>query len=144
MKIFKPLDDLNIKFGKEEFKFSIKEMLTIDENQLVASIESTPTVYGYLSVLKSKIARQLADTEIKYRKQYGDKYLILKEDPTWDKAPTEKHLESTLNSDEELSKLKGKIAELASNVSLLDGLLEALKQKVSLIQTLSANLRSNN
>ena len=140
---FKSLDLIVLKFGKEEFNLSVKELLTIDENKLISSIETTPTLYGYLSVLRSKIARQLADTEIKYRSQYGEKYLIIKEDPTWDKAPTEKHVESMLYSDKDLMSLKSKIVELNSNVSMLEGLLESLKQKVSLIQTLSANLRNN-
>lgn len=143
MKTFRSLDSLTITYEGKPYKVSVKDLLSIDEDQLLQSIENTPMYMGYLSLLKNKLTRKFADKKLKLQKYIGDLYILVKEDPDWEKPPTEKHVESTINSNESIMDQKREINDLEKDIELLEGLIEALRHKVSLIQTLSANLRNH-
>jgi len=144
MKEFKKLDFIEIVSDNNRFPLRIKELLSIDENDLMNALQNSPTMYGYIAVLRAKLVRNLSDLELKYKREYSEKYILLKEDPNWDKNPTEKHLESLLLMDDALISLKKSIISLTESINIIEGLLEGLKQKTILMQTLSANLRNIN
>jgi hypothetical protein len=141
MKKFESLDKITIRQGKEKFTFSLQEELKIDENTLNEDLEAVPRIYGYLSVLRAKVTRNLSDKQLEYRRLYAELYGIAKEEDVNGKAPTEEHTKQMIMQNNEVQELKDLIIGLEHDVSILEGVLEALRFKVSLMQTLSANHR---
>jgi hypothetical protein len=141
MKKFESLDKITIRQGKEKFTFSLQEELKIDENTINEDLEAVPRIYGYLSVLRAKVTRNLSDKQLEYRRLYADLYGIAKGEDVNGKAPTEEHTKQMIMENVELQDTKEQIIGLEHDVAILEGVLEALRFKVSLMQTLSANHR---
>jgi hypothetical protein len=98
-------------------------------------------MFGYLSVIKSKLSRKVSDLELEIKTLFSDIYLEAKEDPTQSRV-TDAQAEAIAYSDKGLIELSESLNEAKEQLNLVWGLVEAFKLKVNLIQTISANMRS--
>lgn len=135
------INTLNFRIGDELFSFNIKTLLVINENQLESEATSAPAMFGYLSVIKSKLSRKVSDLELEIKTLFSDIYLEAKEDPTQSRV-TDAQAEAIAYSDKGLIELSESLNEAKEQLNLVWGLVEAFKLKVNLIQTISANMRS--
>ena len=137
----KNLNRLHIFVGDELFKFNIKSLLSIDENSLDDEAEETIANFGYLSILKAKVGRKLSDLQLQAESTYNRNFNICKDDSDMVKV-SDKFAEAQAKDDKEYLELMEQVNQAKEQFYTLMGLVEALRLKVNVIQTISANMRT--
>lgn len=135
---------IEINRGDEIFKFNLSEEVQINESAIAKELKGQPNAYGFLTLLHTELLRKLALKKIEEKKAYASAYLKHKNGinkqtgrPNADDVAKQK-AELDINY---LSKQK-QVIEMNANCNKIANCVKAFEQRGSLLQTLSANKRS--
>lgn len=141
MKNSKIINKISISVGDETFVINVGVLLHIDENNIENEAESTLANFGYFSTLKAKLGRVVSDIQLQVTSLYSELFLDLKRDE--ESRISDRYAESYANNDEDYQELIASLNKAKEHLNIITGIAEALKLKINVIQTISANLRKS-
>lgn len=141
MKNSKIINKISISVGDETFVINVGVLLHIDENNIENEAESTLANFGYFSTLKAKLGRVVSDIQLQATSLYSELFLDLKRDE--ESRISDRYAESYANNDEDYQELIASLNKAKEHLNIITGIAEALKLKINVIQTISANLRKS-
>ncbi|MDY0200590.1 MAG: hypothetical protein RBR40_06345 [Tenuifilaceae bacterium] len=141
MKNSKIINKISISVGDETFVINVGVLLHIDENNIENEAESTLANFGYFSTLKAKLGRVVSDIQLQVTSLYSELFLDLKRDE--ESRISDRYAESYANNDEDYQELVASLNKAKEHLNIITGIAEALKLKINVIQTISANLRKS-
>lgn len=137
------LNKIKIIYGEEVIQFNLYDELKVSEALLNIEIKQQPRIYGFLLILRVKLARMVDDLEVTREKVYAQIHSMYKDQidentqrPYNDdraKYLTRKH-KKFLKSAEQYNMAK-------ENFGVINACVKAFEQRADLIQSLSANVR---
>jgi hypothetical protein len=137
----KIINKISISVGDETFVINVGVLLHIDENNIENEAESTLANFGYFSTLKAKLGRVVSDIQLQVTSLYSELFLDLKRDE--ESRISDRYAESYANNDEDYQELVASLNKAKEHLNIITGIAEALKLKINVIQTISANLRKS-
>jgi hypothetical protein len=126
-----------IKVGKEDVKIDLFKELAIDEDNLNEQANYQPQIFGYLHRVHKALVKKSKEADV-------DRKAIR---ATRIKHMTEVHgvtrARELVESDPKYIKAYKHMLSLEMQRDTLEGILDAFKQRASMIQTISANVRNS-
>lgn len=141
MKNSKVLNKVNVSVGGEVFSINVRALLAIDENNIEEAGESTVANFGYFSTLKAKLQRAVSDTQLSADVCYSDLFLEKKAEEDSGGRVSDRYAEAYARVDEDYQDYQEQLHKLREHLAIISGIVESLKLKINVIQTISANLR---
>jgi len=139
------LMNIHIKLGEELFKFNLFEELVVDENIINDELKTQPTVSGFLGTLHTKMDRIKEDKEAEMEKVYYELFVKYKKQKNdYGRPNSDDMAKSMALSNKKYQRAAEEYRTARENSTLIKVSLQAFEQRSYLIQTLSANIRSNN
>jgi len=140
------LMNIQIFYGDERFRFNLYEEIIINENQIEEEIKNQPSAYSFLSMLRTKLKRNLADAEFELNKTYGRVFNEHKSkvDRLSGRVPGDDTVVSRVYCDPDYAEAAEKTRALKHEVEVIETCVRSFEQRKDLIQTLAANLRKEN
>lgn len=139
----KTVNNINIRVGDEVFRFNVGKLLHIDENKIEDEGELSIANFGYFSILKAKVGRRVSDLQLKANTLLSNNFNLAKEDEVTVGRVSDKYAEQQAFEDPEYVSLLEQINQAREQFYILSSIVEALKLKVNIIQTISANQRNS-
>jgi hypothetical protein len=136
----KTLDILKFSLGKETFSISVKELLSIDEENLDQEAVDVVNFHGHVGMIKARLGRKLSDLEMQQRNLSASIWLDAKEDKSLAR-PSNEFCNNIVEEDTSYIEITKKVSEAKEQFFAVSSLLESMKLKASIIQTLAANNR---
>lgn len=134
---------LVLDWGGKEIKIDLMAELAINDDNLSGALLLQPSKYGFLVTLRANVTRKIDILERKKNIVFGRRYLESKSRyNATGKLPTNEEANTKALSDKKVIAITNKIAKLRFYLNWLDGAVRAFEQRISAIQTLSANRRA--
>ena len=128
--------NLNIRYGKESFKFNLAEELKINEDTIQEDLKTSATRYSFLKMLHTKLiikARDLDQKRKKTRAQRLNKLI--------DEIGAVKRAEIALEKDKQYRAAYSEWQEMEGQQELIAVCVRSFEQRAELLRTLAANMR---
>lgn len=129
-----------IKIDKKEHHIDPSLLLKIDKDNLDDELISLPTNFGWIASLRAIAYARHENCNTKYKIEHANSYDSILN--VYDKKPTEKAIEAEMRMNPQYESRKKLLVKLKREFDLLDGLLQALRHKKDMLQTISSNLRN--
>lgn len=138
------INEIKLKYNGEVFKFNLNEELSIDTAKINRELKEQPSYYGWLLLLRNRLLTVKEDLERQVEKEYARVYNLYSEkiNPKTNRVYSDKAcIQKALNS-ENYNDLKKKAIKAKRDWLDINSCVIAFEQRSTLIQTLSANMRS--
>ncbi len=128
-----------IKIDKKEHHIDPTLMLKIDKDNLDNELITLPGQFGWIASLRAIAYAKHENCNNKYKIEHANSYdTVLNQ---YEKKPTEKAIEAEMRMNSQYETRKKLLVKLKREFDLLDGLLQALRHKKDMLQTISSNMR---
>lgn len=133
---------LRIKMGEEVFKVNIRKELTINTNDLNYEILTHPKVYGFLGLVFSKLKSKVESLEADKKRISAKVYLKAKREIVSGRPQSDDVCKAKVEVNKEYRETIGILLKTKAQLTDIEQVLDAFKQKKELIQTFSSNQRA--
>ena len=135
--------NVNITYGNETFKFNLIQESKIDRDVINKEITEQPSIYGFLTMLQTRIFNEMNFTERLMEKTYSKIYNKYKEEvnPQTGRIYDKEYVEQLVISNKEFQLKRREFLELKADYNIITVCVKTFEQRANLIQTLSANIR---
>lgn len=139
------LMNIRIQIGSEVFRFNIHEELKVDENIINDEISEQPTIRAFLSTMGVKLDRIKADKEAELEKTYAELFIKFKSEVNKDlgKFPSDDMAKHLVIKSKKYQDALLEYNQAKENFGRIKSCVESFDQRGYLIQTLSANIRTD-
>jgi len=135
--------NFSVKVDGKLVKFNILTEVRINEDDLTHELLEQPKVYAFALGLRARLLKEKQSAELEVEVSYGKAYKRLKNknNPKTNRAWTNDDAKVLAELDKDYLEAKGKVITYTSHYNKVDALCKALEQRVSVMQTVSANKR---
>jgi hypothetical protein len=130
------LMDINITYGKENFKFNLYEELQIIETKKDEQIKGHTQAYAFLLMLQNKLQIKAKDLETQRKKTKAKRLMALR-----NTSESVKVAEINIDSDKKYLQAAYESLGAEEVLGIINACVESYTVKKELLQTLSANIR---
>jgi len=145
-KFAKKSDLMNVKIavGKEKFNFNLFKEIVIDEDQLSKDIKDQPSAYAFLTMLHAKLVKHKKQIETDKDRAFSIAFVRYKKmiDGNTQRPHSKELAKERANIDPRVKKAEDKLLKASYELDVIGACVTAFEQRASLMQTLSANVRS--
>lgn len=136
--------DIKIKYDGEVFRFNLGKELSINQDRLNDELISQPSYYGFLIMLQNKLLIVKEDKERIMEKTFAKEFkkLLSSVNPNTNRNYSEKLAKELVLSSDNYDKTRIQFIKAKSDYLIMVSAVRAFEQRSSLVQTLSANTRS--
>lgn len=136
--------DIKIKYGKDKISFNLYEELVVDENKINEELKTQPSYFGFLTLLMVKLERLRNDKKAELGKTYATLFIYYKDklDPNTQRPYNNDVTESLVITNKKYKEALENFNKADENYNLIKGCVDAFNQRSHLIQSLSANVRT--
>lgn len=131
-----------IVFGKKKYKIKPHDLLKIDSTDMPQNLMDLPGQFGWIASLRALANERMESAQTTYKRWWAIEYKRIVENDINPKRPTEKAVDADIRSSEFYQTHKDNLAKTTLNFNKLDGLLQALRHKKDMLQTISSNNRN--
>ena len=130
--------ELKVKFNGKTYIFDLEKELNITSSIVNKQIESNPSRYGLISLIKNEYIHKRDKAEIEKDKAYSRAYVSIRDS---NPRVTHDHAAHKANLNPKFIILNEKYLKVKSKASDLIDICKALEMRSSLLQTISSNKR---
>jgi len=138
------LMDINIQYGEETVRFNLFKEVKIKKVEMRGEILTQPQIYAFLSMLQKKFELYRAELEIRESRAWAKalKKWKGKTNPKTGRPFNEDYCNSMVELDKDYNTARKKKIAVIYDLGRINACVRAFEQRKDLIQTLSANERS--
>lgn len=138
------LMDITIAYGEEVFKFNLGNEVNIEEDFNREELLKQPAAYAFLTTLHKKLITKLSRQKVAEKKAWAVAYLKYKDktNPVTGKPYSDDVCKAKAELNEDYLNSQGITIKIQHNVSIIESCVRAFENRKDLLQTLSANARS--
>lgn len=133
---------LTIRIGTEKFKINTRKELEINQNDVNHEILVHPKIYGFLGLTYSRLKGIYEELESEKKHISAKLYLKYKGSTVNGRPLSDDVAKAKVEVNEDYRNIIGRLLHIKSQLTQMEVILDAFKQKKELIQTLSSNQRS--
>lgn len=137
------LMNISISYGKDIFDFNLYQETVVNENKINSEIKKQPSAYAFLGMLHKKLIRVSQDKKREMEKAYASAFVRIKKeiDPGTNRPIANDLAKEKAQKAQKHQEAIQEYLEAQHNCDIIEVCVKAFEQRVSLIQTLSANIR---
>lgn len=137
---------VKVSWGKETFRFNLYDELAINEDKINDEVKNHPTSYAFLNMLYKKLILKADEAKSNMEKTWSREYSRQKRkiNPQTGRPTSDDLCKAKADTSPIVKARTEEYYSAKNDATIMEVAVKAFESRASLIQTLSANIRSDN